>query len=516
MIESVLERYSFVTLTYPSSAQSDKLSPVFSQLAFCVALAVGALLRLFNLGAEQLHFDEALSVFIAQGSLSEVLLKNVVHNSSPPFMVLALQQMLQLGQSEVMVRLLPAVAGMATIALVYRITLYLSTANMAALAALFYAITPAHVSLSRQFRIYEIGCFFAAIAIVMCIEYCRQPTAWRAMGVGLAMLCGTQVQYGLALLFAAMVVVLTVFMWSARLPVRRGLTHGGMIVASLAAGVAVVYFTSLQGQFYAGRGSSYLKLLGAGLIPNVGRTAIRTLELGELGFPSGIFVFLLGLGLAVRFKKDKTDFTGLLLVCSLGMVAVLGLMKFYPYGPVRQCLFLTVLMYPLAVIGLERVVSWIPGRVSWWLVLWFFAVAARPGLVDSLREAVARAEPSNFAAALRQINGEFQEGDVLLVGPGAYPHFLYYGKAFRHPWVKSEKSEAWMSDERAWGNLAQNPPYVEQIETLKRSHQRVWLLFSFRLPGELELNEIAAQRGWKAPQFRTLMSSPKVHLSLYQ
>ena len=505
-----------MTLSHPPSIQSEKLSPLAAQLAFGVALALGALLRLFNLGADQLHFDEALSVFIAQGSLSEVLWKNIVHNSSPPFMVLALRQMLQLGQSEIMVRLLPAVAGIATIALVYRIARYLSTPNMAAVAALFYAISPAHVSLSRQFRIYEIGCFFAAVAIVACFEFCRQPTIWRAMGVSLAILCGTQVQYGLALLFAAMIVVLAVFMWSARFPVRQSLLYGGMIAASLAAGVVIVYFTALQGQFYAGRGSSYLKLLGDSLIPNVGRTALRTLELGELGFPSGIFVFLLGLGLAVRLQKSKTDFAGLLLVCSLGMVAVLGLMKFYPYGPVRQCLFLTVLMYPVVVIGLERVVSWIPGRMSWWLVLWFFAVAAQPGVVGSLREAVARPEPSNFAAALRQINREFREGDILLVGPGAYPHFLYYGKDFHHPWVRSEKSEAWMSDERAWGNLAQNPPYLEQIETLKRSHQRVWLLFSFRLPGELELHEIAAQRGWKAPQFRTLMSSPKVHVSLYQ
>lgn len=104
----------------------------------------------------------------------------------------------------------------------------------------------------------------------------------------------------------------------------------------------------------------------------------------------------------------------------------------------------------------------------------------------------------------------------MLVGPGAYPHFMFYGKDFRHPWVKSVKSEVWMSDERAWGNVQQNPPYLEQVETLKRAHRRVWLLFSFRLPDEPDLSEFAAQRGWKEPQFRTLIHSPKVHLSLYQ
>ena len=504
-----------VAIPADPTPRSERSHQAIARAVLLLSVLSGAFLRLFHLGVQPLGFDEALSVFIAQGPIAEILSKNLVHNSSPPFMVLALHQMFYLGQSETIIRLLPALAGIATIPLVYTITRRLFTELAAALAALLFALSPAHISFSREFRIYEIGSLFAALAILVAIEFLRRPSPRWALITGATMFCGIQVQYGLAPLFATMIVVLVFVTYRSGLLAKRRALNLVIISSWAVAGVVTVYFSSLRAQFYPGRGGTYLGVYSGGVLENVVRLSVQTLNLWKYGFPSDVFIFLLGVGLVFLFRKNILNPAGLMFICSLGAIAVLGVLNYYPYAAVRQCLFLTILMYPIAAAGLQQFAEAIPERVPWWLGVWFVATLIGPTLLQDIRVLFEPRNPSNISAALKQMDHEFQEGDIVFVAPGAYPEFLYYGRNFRRSWVKGEGAEAWMSDERAWAGLVTNPPYVNQIETLMRSNKRVWLLSTHTSPGEPTLSTIAARRGW-ALRIQTRMTSPYVDLSLYQ
>jgi hypothetical protein len=469
-----------------------------SRAVLFLAVLAGTFLRLFRVGVMPLCFDEALSVFIAQGPIAEVLSKNLVYNSSPPFMALALRQMLNLGQSEMTIRLLPALAGIATIFVVYRIARRLCARLPAALAALLYALSPAHISLSREYRIYEIGSFFSALGILAALEFLRRPGPRRAVIAGAVMFCSIHVQYGLALLVAAIAVALLLCTCCCRLPAKRACLSVGIILSCAVAGAVTVYLVSLRAQFYVGRGSTYGAQWAhnSRLLDAVMRLPSRTWELCRYALPTELFVLVLCVGLGLLFWRNVREPTALVLVCSLAFTAALSIVNWYPYGAGRQCLFLTIMMYPIAAVGLEYFLKVVLVEIFSWLRVWCLAVLITPVLLVDVKACMESRDTWDISAALKEIDREFGSGDSVFVAPRAYPLFLYYGRDFPHPWVKAEGTEAWMSDERAWTRLAANPPYVRQIESLCASRKRMWLLFADSHPGEPRLSEIAARYGW--------------------
>lgn len=478
-----------------------------------LALTVGAILRFTDLGATELHFDEALSVLIARGSWSEILAKNLAYNSSPPFMVLALNQALSIGESETIVRILPALAGMGTIFLIYNVCKSVVSNHWAALAALLVAVSPAHVVLSRQFRIYEIGCFFAALALLAAVKFHAQPNLRKAILLGAAIFIGVQIQYGLAPFFLGIMGALAVSL-AKSYGVKRISFALGIVSIFALAGIGTVYFVSLRHQFYSGRGSTYIKAYSGGAATKAAIAGKRSLELAKYAMPSDLFLFALVAGFLLLLGKSIFDVSVLMLVFGMAIMGVLGVLNYYPYAAVRQCLVLTLPMYPVAVFGLQQCKAMIGGRAPRWLAGLAVLVLVQPALLectDHLRSN--RGNP--VSTAIEEIERNFRDGDVVFVAPGSYPHFLYYGRAFPHPWIKGNGSEAWMSDERAWKYLASRPPYIEQMESLMRSHKRVWFLFTFRLPGEPELSELADGRWWEA-RIRSVVKSPEITLALYE
>jgi 4-amino-4-deoxy-L-arabinose transferase-like glycosyltransferase len=139
--------------------------PWWWPLAAIVALA--AALRFSTLGLQSLWFDEAFTpVHVFTGSLGATL-SHVAHTeNTPPLWYLLEWAIIQLaGTGAVALRLLSALAGLATVPVVWAIGSELSGRRAAILAAALTATNPLFVWYSQEARAYALFVFFVALAM---------------------------------------------------------------------------------------------------------------------------------------------------------------------------------------------------------------------------------------------------------------------------------------------------------------------------------------------------------------
>jgi hypothetical protein len=189
--------------------------------------------------------------------------------------------------------------------------------------------------------------------------------------------------------------------------------------------------------------------------------------------------------------------------CSFVIFGLLSAASYYPYGPVRQCLILTLPVYGLAAVGVTQILSYVPATaraalavpivVGLVLITGAFIYAGNhrePGLTAT--------RDGDFREGLRLIRAQSRPGDIIFVAPGSFPIFDYYSRRSESPaWVAAQGSIEWMQDERAWRHMTgTEPPYAPQLDTLLKSHARVWMIYSHYHPGEMKLPQLAARRAW--------------------
>lgn len=148
----------------PLSLLSAALAALLVLLAF--------LLRLRGLDAESLWFDEAISFTFARASLPE-LFQSIAQDNHPPLYFLLLHLWLSLvGQSEYALRWLSLAPGVATVALLFPLTLRWSRGLAsplplvaALLACLWLALSPFHRFHSQEARVYTWAALWVGLAL---------------------------------------------------------------------------------------------------------------------------------------------------------------------------------------------------------------------------------------------------------------------------------------------------------------------------------------------------------------
>lgn len=119
-------------------------------------LALGAILRLEGLGRESFWHDESWTWALTRGDAGR-LLHHLRHNDAhPPLYYLLAMAAKPLGSSEAAIRLLSALAGIASIPLLFRLGARLYGEAAGTLAALLLALSPAHVAFSQEARCYAL------------------------------------------------------------------------------------------------------------------------------------------------------------------------------------------------------------------------------------------------------------------------------------------------------------------------------------------------------------------------
>jgi len=143
---------------------------------FGAIFAAAALWRLLGLGDESLWTDEIAAVLVCRRPLLEVLLTIGVQDVNPPLFYLLAHAWLLVGDAEWWLRLLPATAGLAMVALTWRLGRRLGGATIGLVAAALVTFSPLAIYLSREFRYHTLVAVFALGALLAWRRLLETPT----------------------------------------------------------------------------------------------------------------------------------------------------------------------------------------------------------------------------------------------------------------------------------------------------------------------------------------------------
>ena len=155
-------------------------------LAALLLLAAG--LRLSTLDLQSFWYDEAFTPVRVLHTSLEATLRSVVHteNSPPLWYLIAWLDARLLGDGEVALRLPSALAGIATVGVVWAIGHELAGRRCALLAAALVAVNPLFVWYSQEARVYALFALCTAVALLCCVRARREPTRGRMAAFALA------------------------------------------------------------------------------------------------------------------------------------------------------------------------------------------------------------------------------------------------------------------------------------------------------------------------------------------
>jgi hypothetical protein len=164
----------------PAVAVGERRLPGWWALAALIVLA--AALRLATLTEQGLWYDEAFTpVHVLHAGLGATL-KSFVHseNTPPLWYLLAWADARVLGDGALALRLPSALAGIATVPVVWAIGSELAGRRAALIGAALVAVNPLFVWYSQEARAYGLFVFFAALAMLCFARLLHQPNGTRA------------------------------------------------------------------------------------------------------------------------------------------------------------------------------------------------------------------------------------------------------------------------------------------------------------------------------------------------
>lgn len=144
--------------------------------ALIAIVAVGAALRLSGLGDEPFWLDEAHTANFTRLSLGELWsFSDPFDTVNPPGFIVAMKLWTQVSRSDEWFRLLPALAGIATIPIVYAAGARMAGTRAGLFSAGLIAVAGYHVRYSQEARAYALITLMAAVALWSVTQIVSQP-----------------------------------------------------------------------------------------------------------------------------------------------------------------------------------------------------------------------------------------------------------------------------------------------------------------------------------------------------
>ena len=189
-------------------------------LAGCLVLA--AALRVFRLGHQSLWIDELISLQLATYTQGIEFWRGLLVDIHGPFTSMLLHGWTRFGEGEAWLRLLYAIASLATIPVMYRLAADLFGSSAGKAAALLLAVSPFHVWYAQEIRNYAWFILWVTIALVHFVRVWDGLAArsdWVLLSVALALAVLTN--FSAAFLLVALTVALAL-----RRPFPRAMLAG--------------------------------------------------------------------------------------------------------------------------------------------------------------------------------------------------------------------------------------------------------------------------------------------------
>ncbi len=149
---------------------------------------IGVFLRFYNLGWNSLWLDEASTLGFARQSFLGIWESTAGGEFNPPLFYWLEHGMLLFGESEFVLRFLPALLGVLTIPVVYLIGEEFRDRNVGIIAAALLTFSPFHIYYSQEARAYAPMLFFFSLALLFYLRAGRsnETRSWILFGVSSA------------------------------------------------------------------------------------------------------------------------------------------------------------------------------------------------------------------------------------------------------------------------------------------------------------------------------------------
>jgi mannosyltransferase len=183
-----------------------------TRIEVCAVTALAVVLRLTTLGLQSYEFDEAATLYVIRGSFTDMLHGVARYESTPPlYYVLAWMWSQAFGTGEPGLRLLSAVAGVATVPVVYAVGRTLASHRIGLVAAAIVATNPYLVFYSQEARSYALYTLLSTAGLLCCVRAIQNPGT-RTLGLWAAVsLAAIATHYFALFPWVGQVVVLAVF-----------------------------------------------------------------------------------------------------------------------------------------------------------------------------------------------------------------------------------------------------------------------------------------------------------------
>jgi len=179
-------------------------------------ILIGAFLRVYQLGAQSIWFDESSSVYIAKLSFTQFAQALPTLERSPPLYFLILHYWVILfGTSEFAVRLLSALFGVLALPMIYVLGRQLFNEEVGLVAALILALSSFNIQYSQEARMYSLMVLLALLSMYFFTRFLQRNTVAISVGyvVSTTLLLYTHV-YGMFVVIAQNVYLLTLLFLS--------------------------------------------------------------------------------------------------------------------------------------------------------------------------------------------------------------------------------------------------------------------------------------------------------------
>ena len=349
----------------------------YLQLLLAITI-IGAFLRLFQLGAASLWLDEASTLTFARETVTQIwgsLSTGTEFN--PPLFYWMEHGMLAFGDSEAVLRLIPAILGILTIPVFYLVGEEILDRNTGIIAAALLAFSPFQLYYSQEARAYGPMLFFYSIAFYF---FLRLLKSW---GRKDALLFGIFSALAFWTHFYAFVPVLALFLFAIALKakgvlkdLRSGIPLAVSIVTFVVLSLPLIVFAVQLFLIRTGGAPAF----GIQGLDTVTMTIVQISGLYTQGFSqvlAWVFVILFIVGVAALFPRDRQK--SLLLAFAFVFPLVLSVILSYrmPMVP-RYLIYLLAAFFPGIALTIRPACSLVKSRYLVYGVLILFLVLNLP------------------------------------------------------------------------------------------------------------------------------------------
>ena len=473
-------------------------------IALLTIFLLGALLRVYHLGAQSLWWDEAWSVWISELAVPQMVQATAQDVHPPLYYFILHYWMMIFGTSESAVRLLSALFGVLAIPMIYVVGRQLFNKDVGLIAALILALSSFNIWSSQEARMYSLMVLLTLLSMRFFLRFLQRSTLASSAGYVLftTLLVYTHF-YGLFVVLAQNIYVVALLVLSARgiVRLRQWATLQVIVVALFAPFVLLLVgqASAIQANFWQPLPTPSDLMLtfvvyGVGFCLQINpfyltwKTAAVLLSI--------IFVLL-----SVSALLQFTRLTG-----SFDWKAPLKALKTYSWNVravnVVSVLFLVVWLFALNVIpfAISRVTHpiyvdkyTISGSVALFLLVaagirninWNYTRLGVIAVIIVLSTASLQAYfASNAKGQARQatslIDANAESGDVVLVFPNSdHIIFDYY----------NNRTDVAVKQIGTWASSDDNNKTIDIIRSNVTGHDRVWLFASIQADNERRKTE---------------------------